>query len=54
MAGSIACTLNLDDLRKDGRSCRCAWMVAAFGVVVVPLGVVNIYFIIIQPIVIGT
>jgi uncharacterized membrane protein len=30
------------------------WMVAAFGVVVVPLGVVSIYFIIIQPIVIGT
>ncbi len=30
------------------------WMVAAFGVVVVPLGVVSIYFIIIQPIMIGT
>lgn len=30
------------------------WMVAAFGVVVVPLGVVSIYFIIIQPILIGT
>lgn len=30
------------------------WMVAAFGIVVVPLGVVSIYFIIIQPIVIGT
>ena len=30
------------------------WMVAMFGVVVVPLGVVSIYFIIIQPIVIGT
>ncbi len=30
------------------------WMVAAFGFVVVPLGVVSIYFIIIQPIVIGT
>jgi hypothetical protein len=30
------------------------WMVASFGVVVVPLGVVSIYFIIIQPIVIGT
>lgn len=30
------------------------WMVAAFGVVVVPLGVVSIYFIIIQPIAIGT
>ncbi len=30
------------------------WMVALFGVVVVPLGVVSIYFIIIQPIVIGT
>lgn len=30
------------------------WMVAAFGVVVVPLGVVSIYFIIIQPIEIGT
>src|SRR5438093_12045508 len=29
-------------------------MVAAFGIVVVPLGVVGIYFIIIQPIVIGT
>lgn len=30
------------------------WMVALFGIVVVPLGVVSIYFIIIQPIVIGT
>ena len=30
------------------------WMVAMFGVVVSPLGVVSIYFIIIQPIVIGT
>ncbi|TYP66305.1 vitamin K epoxide reductase family protein [Stutzerimonas stutzeri] len=30
------------------------WMVAAFGVVVVPLGVVSIFFIIAQPIVIGT
>ncbi len=30
------------------------WMVAAFGIVVVPLGVVSITFIIIQPIVIGT
>jgi nucleoside-diphosphate-sugar epimerase len=30
------------------------WMVAMFGIVVVPLGVVSIYFIIIQPIVIGT
>jgi NAD(P)-dependent dehydrogenase (short-subunit alcohol dehydrogenase family)/uncharacterized membrane protein len=30
------------------------WMVAAFGVVVVPLGVVSIYFIVIQPIAIGT
>lgn len=30
------------------------WMVAAFGIVVVPLGVVSIYFIIIQPIVLGT
>jgi uncharacterized membrane protein len=30
------------------------WMVAAFGVVVVPLGVVSIFFIVIQPIVIGT
>jgi nucleoside-diphosphate-sugar epimerase/uncharacterized membrane protein len=30
------------------------WMVAAFGVVVVPLGVISIYFIVIQPIVLGT
>ena len=30
------------------------WMVAAFGVVVVPLGVVSIFFIIAQPIFIGT
>ena len=30
------------------------WMVAMFGIIVVPLGVVSIYFIIIQPIVIGT
>lgn len=30
------------------------WMVALFGIVVVPLGVVSIYFIIIQPIMIGT
>ena len=30
------------------------WMVAMFGLVVVPLGVISIYFIIIQPIVIGT
>jgi len=30
------------------------WMVAAFGVVVVPLGAVSIFFIIAQPIVIGT
>lgn len=30
------------------------WMVLMFGVVVVPLGVISIYFIIIQPIIIGT
>ena len=30
------------------------WMVVLFGIAVVPLGVVSIYFIIIQPIVIGT
>jgi nucleoside-diphosphate-sugar epimerase/uncharacterized membrane protein len=30
------------------------WMVLLFGIVVVPLGVISIYFIIIQPIVIGT
>jgi hypothetical protein len=30
------------------------WMVLLFGIVVVPLGIVSIYFIIIQPIVIGT
>ena len=30
------------------------WMVLAFGIVVVPLGVVSIFFIIIQPIMIGT
>lgn len=30
------------------------WMVALFGIVVVPLGVISIYFIVIQPIVIGT
>lgn len=30
------------------------WMVAFFGILVIPLGVVSIYFIIIQPIVIGT
>lgn len=30
------------------------WMVAAFGIVVVPLGVISIYFIVIQPILIGT
>lgn len=30
------------------------WMVTLFGIVVVPLGVVSIYFIVIQPIVIGT
>ncbi|MFU0505293.1 SPW repeat domain-containing protein [Pseudaminobacter sp. NGMCC 1.201702] len=30
------------------------WMVLLFGIVVVPLGVVSIYFIIIQPIMIGT
>lgn len=30
------------------------WMVAMFGVLVVPLGAVSIYFIVIQPIVIGT
>ncbi len=30
------------------------WMVAAFGIVVVPLGAVSIFFIIVQPIVIGT
>lgn len=30
------------------------WMVMLFGIVVVPLGVISIYFIIIQPIVIGT
>jgi nucleoside-diphosphate-sugar epimerase len=29
------------------------WMVAMFGIVVVPLGVISIYFIIIQPIIIG-
>ncbi len=30
------------------------WMVAAFGIVVVPLGVVSILFIMVQPVVIGT
>ncbi|MEG3191215.1 NAD-dependent epimerase/dehydratase family protein [Lysobacter sp. D1-1-M9] len=30
------------------------WMVAAFGIAVVPLGVISIYFIVIQPIQIGT
>lgn len=30
------------------------WMAVAFGIVVVPLGAISIYFIIIQPIVIGT
>lgn len=30
------------------------WMVAFFGILVIPLGVVSVYFIIIQPIVIGT
>lgn len=30
------------------------WMVMLFGIVVVPLGVISIYFIIIQPVVIGT
>jgi hypothetical protein len=30
------------------------WMVLAFGVLVVPLGVISIFFIIIQPIIIGT
>jgi nucleoside-diphosphate-sugar epimerase/uncharacterized membrane protein len=30
------------------------WMVTLFGIVVVPLGVISIYFIIIQPIIIGT
>lgn len=30
------------------------WMVAGFGVAVVPLGIVSIYFIVIQPIIIGT
>jgi hypothetical protein len=30
------------------------WMVTFFGILVIPLGVVSIYFIIIQPIVIGT
>ena len=30
------------------------WMVVLFGIAVVPLGVISIYFIIIQPIVIGT
>ena len=30
------------------------WMVTLFGIVVVPLGVISIYFIIIQPIMIGT
>jgi uncharacterized membrane protein len=36
------------------RWCTMPWMVAMFGIVVVPLGAVSIYFIIIQPIVIGT
>ncbi len=30
------------------------WMVVMFGIVVVPLGVISIYFIVIQPIVLGT
>ncbi len=30
------------------------WMVAMFGIVVIPLGVISIYFIVIQPVVIGT
>jgi nucleoside-diphosphate-sugar epimerase/uncharacterized membrane protein len=39
----------------DGRRWRTMpWMVAMFGIVVVPLGIVSITFIVIQPIVIGT
>ncbi|MGX4726279.1 vitamin K epoxide reductase family protein [Pseudomonas corrugata] len=39
----------------DGRRWRTMpWMVAAFGIVVVPLGSVSIFFIIAQPIIIGT
>ncbi len=39
----------------DGRRWRTMpWMVAAFGIVVVPLGAVSIFFIMAQPVVIGT
>jgi nucleoside-diphosphate-sugar epimerase/uncharacterized membrane protein len=57
-AGLGAVTYLLETLMGamgDGRRWRTMpWMVAAFGIVVVPLGVISIYFIIIQPIVIGT
>jgi nucleoside-diphosphate-sugar epimerase/uncharacterized membrane protein len=36
------------------RWCTMPWMVTFFGILVVPLGVVSIYFIVIQPIQIGT
>lgn len=54
--GAIAYSLEvLMGVMGDKRRWRTMpWMVTFFGILVVPLGVVSIYFIIIQPIVIGT
>lgn len=54
--GMVAYTLELlMAVMGDRRRWRTMpWMVTFFGILVVPLGVISIYFIIIQPIVIGT
>lgn len=54
--GAIAYMLEIMlALMGDSRRWRTMpWMVVAFGIVVVPLGVISIYFLIIQPVLIGT
>ena len=54
--GAVAYTLEILMAVMGGRDRwrTMPWMVTFFGILVVPLGIVSIYFIIIQPIVIGT
>jgi len=54
--GAISYTLEILMAVMGGRDRwrTMPWMVTFFGILVIPLGVVSIYFIIIQPIVIGT
>ena len=54
--GAVAYTLEILMAVMGGRDRwrTMPWMVTFFGILVIPLGVISIYFIIIQPIVIGT